>query len=431
MDLCINPLRIDVVLWRDVLRRLLSPRPDADDVPADTQTVEFPVLPKNAALADGHLLRWLDDLSTGSLHGWHDHAGKSLYVIPFRWTDKHSKLLGARFNRCAAIVEPVPDLVPGVRLEPSQMAETLTSELATLVQEDVTPARPFSKHHAMEHILSTLFPETLASPKTGAELNLYFGHRIFSKVVRIPYVWSCPALPATSFSQVDAGMPMLAYINRSQLAANRKNLYSVPRGPENEPVSRLQQLRSKKLIPADADHGPYIVAVLLAMAQAHLYPRSSSQSSSQGRKSVRITPPSFRDVKMRVITHDEGNDSSSNFVIYTAVITAAFLDRFMFPHKAPKPQEKFRAGIDISYTTIGFWPVLGLKERLSKALGREIAGDSIYDDPNHKRRRAGMKLLEEEPPSSSDDRPVLSSAAKRRRMARRVVRTWEGMELVS
>jgi hypothetical protein len=111
--------------------------------------------------------------------------------------------------------------------------------------------------------------------------------------------------------------------------------------------------------------------------------------------------------------------------------------------------------MDISYTPVSFWPILGLKERLSQALGPEIAGDSIYDDPNHigfwhpllesqsrspvyhpvslKRRRAAREPLsqmlnssfEEEPPSSPDDRPVLSPAAKRRRTARRAVNSLE------
>jgi len=414
----------------------------------------------------------------GSLYDiMHDHAGTSLYVVPICWTDQHTRLLGARFRQRAAVDKPVPDLVPGVWLETSKMAQTLTSELHTLVREDATPARAFCKNRAMKHILSTLFPTTLSRPKTGAELNLYFGHRVFRKVVRIPCVWknpssvetsfdSCPTLPATSFngtqkSSREAGMPMLAYINKSQLAAVRKNLYGVLRGPgdnTNEPVSSLQRLRSKTLVPADADHDPYIVAILLAMAQAHFYHESSSRSSSQsssqgGRKSVRIAPPSFRDVQVQVITHDEGNDSSPNFIVYTATITAAFLNRFMFPHKAPAAGgagEDDGAGMDISHTPVSFWPILGLKERLAKALGREIAGDAIYDDPNHiglwdpllepqqtpvyhpvslKRRRTDREPLsqvlnssfDEELPSSSDDRPVLSPAAKKRRTTRRRV----------
>ncbi|KAK4096883.1 hypothetical protein N658DRAFT_569635 [Parathielavia hyrcaniae] len=301
------------------------------------------------------------------------------------------------FNKRTAIVKPVPDLAPGVRIDPTQTADTLISGLSTLTQGDKTPARACCS--AMKHILSTLFPATLAYPETGVELNLYFGHSVFSKAVRIPCVWSRPTLPATSFSQVDAGMPMLAYINKSQLAAIRKTLYSVPRAPENntnEPVLRLQQLRSKILIPADADHDPYIVAVLLAMAQAHFYHESS--------------PPSFRDTTLQIITHDEGNSSSPNFVIYKAVVTATFLARFMFPNEAPKSPEAPRTGIDISYTPVSFWPLLGLRERLSKVLGRGIAGDSIYNDRN----RIGLWDTLVKPPPPAD-----SMSLKRRRAGRK------------
>src|SRR5690606_37027907 len=89
------------------------------------------------------------------------------------------------------------------------------------------------------------------------------------------------------FTAREPGLPMLAYLNKSQLASIRKNLYGVARGPggaPNEPVSRLQQLRAKMLVPADPEQDPYIVAVMLAMAQAHFYrePSSSSRSSSQG-----------------------------------------------------------------------------------------------------------------------------------------------------
>ena len=426
----------------------------------------------------------------GSLYDiMHDNAGTSLYVVPICWTDLHSRLLGAHFTERAVVKTPVPELVPGRWLEPSGMARTLTAELHALIREDTTPARAFCKNRAIKHVMSTLFPTTLSRPKTGAELNLYFGHRVFRKVVRIPCLWkrpsstetsfdSCPTLPSTSFAQVpkssrEAGiehapnMPVLAYINKSQLAAVRKSLYGVVRGPDNTPnhaVAGLQRLRSKMLIPENADHDPYVVAILIAMAQAHFYHEHSSKASSQSqpssqgsRKTLRMPPPVFRDVKVQVITHDEGNDSTPNFVVYTAVVTAAFLERFMFPHKTPASQKNGDSapGMEITHTPVTFWPILGLKERLAKALGREIAGDLAFNDPDHiglwdpllepqarpvyhhratssvgslKRRRADKGPLaevlnssfEEEPPSSSDDRPVLSPAAKRRRTARSV-----------
>ncbi|KAJ4288864.1 hypothetical protein N0V88_007194 [Collariella sp. IMI 366227] len=341
-----------------------------------------------------------------------------------------------------AVIKPVPDPAPGVWLEPSRMAQNLTSEMHTLVREDATPARAFCKNRAIKHILSTLFPATLSRPKTGVELNLYFGHRVFRKVVRIPCIWkspsnvdvsfdSCPTLPSTSFGQVpktggrEPGMPMLAYINKAQLASIRKHLYGVVRGPENtinEPVRRLQKLRSKMLVPENPDHDPYIVAILIGLAQAHFYretSRPSSQSSSQGsRKSIRIKPPVFRDVKVQVITHDDGNDSSPNFIIYTATVTATFLKRFMHPDLAPS--EDATAGLDITYTPVSFWPILGLKERLSQALGREIAADSIYDNPNYIGLWDPLLELQHPPVRQPVCQPVYQSVRlKRRRGAER------------
>lgn len=424
----------------------------------------------------------------------HEHAGTSLYVVPICWTDLHSRLLGVRFTERPVIDKPVPDIVAGKSLKPSKVAQTLTSELQTLVREDPAPMRAFWKNRAIKHVMSTLFPTTLSRTKTGAELNLFFGTRICRKVVRVPCVWkspssagvsfdSCSTIPATSFceennSAREAGiqygpdMPILAYISKSQLAAIRKNLYGVVRGPNNtpnEPVERLQRLRSKMLVPANAEHDPYIVAVLLAMAQAHFYheppSRLSSQSNARGSRDLIHAPPAaFRDVKVQIITHDEDDDSNPNFVVYTAVVTATFLRRFMFPHKAPACSDDGNtngAGMDISYTPVPFWPILGLKERLAKALGREVAGEPVSDDPDHiafwdplleprrrpqphqtsptasrKRRRSEREprdplsevlnsSFEEDPPTSPEDRPVLSPAAKRRRRARRASSTLE------
>ncbi|KAK0724364.1 hypothetical protein B0H67DRAFT_567766 [Lasiosphaeris hirsuta] len=413
-----------------------------------------------------------------------EHAGTSLYVLPICWTDLHTQLLGARFSECPAIVKPVPELVPGRFLEPSNLARALTAELHILVKHDSQPARMFSKNRAIKHVMATLFSGTLSRPKTGAELDIFFGQRIFRKAIRIPCMWkspsgvdtsfdSAPTIPATSFKNLPPAsspesssgyapnQPVLAYVNRGQLAMIRENLFRVVLGPNhtpNEPVARLQRLRSKLLIPANLDHDPYLIGILLAMAQAHFYHKgSSSKSSSQSsngsrssQKSVRMPTPNFHDVKVQIITHDEGNDSSPNFIVYTAVVSAAFLSRFMDPHKAPTSTDdaNVNGGIHITHTPVTFWPILGLKERLAKALGHEIAGEPLYGDPDHiglwdmlvdqpapapvypatnlKRRRTERAPLsevlnssfEEETSNSSEDCPVLSPDAKRRRTAR-------------
>ncbi|KAK4464399.1 hypothetical protein QBC42DRAFT_249516 [Cladorrhinum samala] len=420
----------------------------------------------------------------GSLYDiMHDHAGTSLYTIPICWTDTHTRLLGVSFSRRPTIVKPVPENLEGKPpLEPSHMARVLTGELQALIRPDQSAAQAFCRARAIKHVMSTLFPNTLTKPKTGAELDLYFGPKAFKKIIRIPCVWKSVASRDASFdsmatldpnsnvksfdSDYAPNLPILAYLSKGHLAAVRRNLFHVkpgPNGMDNESVARLQALRSKHLIPQNADHDPYIVATLIAMAQAHFYRASSksplspeSTQSSQSAKTVHMCAPQFRDIKVQLITHDENNEVEPHFVIYKAVVTAAFLERFMFPHKTPRNADsEVGLGLKISYTPVNFWPVLGLKERLAKALGAELSGATPFDDPEFidlwgplvepypdrvpacsslfrhdklKRRREndGREPLsemlnssfEEDPPTSPDERPVLSPNAKRRRTAR-------------
>ena len=134
------------------------------------------------------------------------------------------------------------------------------------------------------------------------------------------------------------------------------------------------------------------------------------------------------------------------------------LFRSRHPEKAPPLRDgEDTNGIHITHTTVPFWPILGLKERLAQALGTQIGGPPASDDPDHiglweplierqnlpdimasmgippvtpkrksnKRSRAeqaSISLLldrsfEEEPASSPEDQPVLSPSAKRRRTA--------------
>ncbi|KAK0712440.1 hypothetical protein B0T26DRAFT_741581 [Lasiosphaeria miniovina] len=352
----------------------------------------------------------------GSLYDiMYDYSGTSLYVLPICWTDLHYELLGVDFVERPVIDTPVPDLVPDRWLEPSSFARAITSELHILVRPDKSP-RTFCKNRSIKHVLAKLFPETLSRAKTDAELDLFFGQRVYKKAIRVPCVWrtascteksfdSATTIPYTSFGKVPSSFqdannpgnaPFLAYINRSQLAGIRKSLFRVVRGPDrgpNEPVASLQRLRSKMLIPANIDHDPYIAAILLGMAQAHFYRRppkaaKSSQESSDspaGQKPVRMPPPKFRNVKVQVITHDDANTIDPNFIIYTATVTSTFLNRFLHPDKAPVPRDSDKAGegLRITYHRVPFWPVLGLKERLSKALGERIAGYPKYGDPDH------------------------------------------------
>jgi len=56
--------------------------------------------------------------------------------------------------------------------------------------------------------------------------------------------------------------------------------------------------------------------------------------------------------------------------------------RFMLPHRGPRSEDS-KTGMEISYTRVSIWPMLGLSERLAKALGPEFAGGPMHDDPDH------------------------------------------------
>jgi hypothetical protein len=432
----------------------------------------------------------------GSLYDiMRDYSGTSLFVLPICWTDLHAELLGARFVELDPILSPVP----GPRhcgwnaCGPSQTAASLSRELTTLLSAEIT--RPYCKTRAIKNIMSTLFPSVLSRPKSSAELDMFFGGRVYRKAVRLPVLWkysdstcnsfdSASTRPAASFGKLQASsssltciasanQPMLAYVDRTHLAAIRQNLFRICPGPPdgdrlNLPVLRLQRLRSKPLVPTNADHDAYYVSILLAMAQAHFYEEAakpSSQSSSRSGfsgKSIDMLPENFRDVKVQLLTHAE---NTADFVVYTAVVTATFLQRFARPSKAPETKTPGGddGGIRIELTHVPVWPVLGLKERLGKALGRDIAGDAVFgveDDGDGletwenseerrqrmaavaaataslKRRRAAadreilaevfnksnssFEVDDDDCASScaSDDRPVLSPDAKRRRCTR-------------
>lgn len=346
----------------------------------------------------------------GSLYDiMHEHAGTWLYVLPICWVDLHTQLLGIRFEQLPVIDKPVPGMDRGHWLEPSKLGRSLTTELHTLIRNETSPARTFRKGRALKYIMATLFPNTLSRPKTTTELDLYFGQRVFRKAIRIPCLWktpcdfassfdSCPTLPNTSFGatpdsswdsncEYTPNRPMLAYINMTQLSLIRHTLFRVlpnPRGGENTAVQSLQQLRAKLLTPANIEHDPYIVGVLLSMAQAHFYDEAPGPAS-QANSKPRISAPKFRDVKVHVISHTEGDESNPFFLIYTATVTATFMRRFLQPHKAPlsKLGVEDDGGLKIKCTRIPMWPLLGLKERIAKALGPDVTGEPEIFDPNH------------------------------------------------
>ncbi|CAJ0552770.1 Ff.00g008480.m01.CDS01 [Fusarium sp. VM40] len=332
------------------------------------------------------------------------HSGISLFVRPICWTDLHAQLLGARWDELPPCDTPHPTASPGTppsrgHLSPSNTIITLSNALTQILLPDAM--HPILASNAVKTVLMTLWPTAFSKPQYLPELHLYFGGRVYRDAVRAQLMWNFPAeepkssyssfktistRPAESFNvstqssptQCPANLPMICYIGKTQLASVRNNLFRVAPGPGrswNEPVFRLQQLRARILIPSNSDHDAHFVGIFLGMAQKHFYPpppitgrRDSRMSPEQG-----IPPcPNFHDLKLKILTHDT---ETSEFIVYTGNITKEFLEKFHDPFKASTDDdEAMVSGLKIEYTRVPIWPILGLRERLGKALGQDVVG---------------------------------------------------------
>ncbi|KAI0484082.1 hypothetical protein GGR56DRAFT_612251 [Xylariaceae sp. FL0804] len=313
----------------------------------------------------------------GSLYDtMYDHAGESLFVLPICWTDFHKQLLGCRF-----IARPPHNTpTPSSKLSPQQLRETpipifYKGRILDRLMSDNTTI--LAKTIALRDILRMMYPNHLSKSRYSADLDLRFGHRRYPNAVRCQWLWQPVTCASASFSSATtvtasqsashmmASMsvnvanngPVLAYVSRDYLKKIRTNCFRIARGPSNAPVCRLQQLRSKNLMPKNADEDQYLIAVMIAMAQHSVY-----GNMWQG------TDFEPRDTPVRVVTTSEGEE---NLIVYSATVPEALLMMFHDPDKAPRGNTQF----EIEYARVPVWPVLGLKERLGQALGADVVGD--------------------------------------------------------
>lgn len=284
-------------------------------------------------------------------------------------------------------------------MQPSQTIKTLSDTLTDILSHKI--AHPVVLSNAMRTIMSTLWPNSFRRSLLVPELHLYFGDRVYREVVRTQIMWNYPGnsclgsqssfntsqstqLPdsqSLSQSQLSnrrhtmTGQPMVCYMGKAQLASIRRNMFRIVSGPNglyNEPVYRLQQLRSKKIEPENPDEDSHIAGIMLAMAQKHFYSNPRVLAVFRRGISPAKDAKPFHDLKMRLITHDTEREE---FIVYTGHVTATFLERFRRPHRAPKPTDSDEdIGLKIDYVRVPIWPILGLRERLGKALGEDIVG---------------------------------------------------------
>ncbi|PFH56942.1 hypothetical protein XA68_15742 [Ophiocordyceps unilateralis] len=429
--------------------------PPADDVPDTTQLptdmldatlssqpklirfADTVVMPASAAQSPDWLGRPDRPPSDGSLCAvLRKHSGLSLFVRPVGWTDLHTKLLDVRFSELPACESPRPVNVAGSRpprglLRPSPTMTSLSAALTEIL-------RPAARHvvvntNAVQTMLSTLWPAPFTKPLLNPELPLFFGDRAYHKAIRTPIMWNFPSTSRMAAAHDDFDLPMMCYIGKNHLSMMRCSS-ARPAACPNEPIMRLQRVRSRTLMPANPNHDAHFVAIFIAMAQRHFYPSLAPSPKKESRwwPFESTSPrPKFRDLKLRLLSHD---DVTGEFIVYTARVTAKFLERFHKPRKTARDAAGKVPGLDIEYTRIPIWPILGLRERLGKALGQDLVGpfdessmetwdygeeeaDGKGQAKGKRKRQSVLDIFSEGSEEATDDEGPDRLGVKRRRLA--------------
>ncbi|KAK6955747.1 hypothetical protein Daesc_003391 [Daldinia eschscholtzii] len=319
----------------------------------------------------------------GSLYDiLHDYASTALYVPPQCWTEMHTKVLGCRFVQQPPQTTPVPSSPssPSRLSQHRKVPQTvvrISRALDVIMQDNVSY---IEQSDAMKSVLEDLFPSQLY-PTDLSRLTLRCGKDRYMSGVRCQALYKDPvglrSFESATTCSSDLSMaakdkdskafgdtPLLAYLDRDYLNRIRRNCFRIPPGPGgsfNGPIHRLQTIRAEKLVPKNLDEDHYILATMLAMAQQHVY---DNMFTGDG-----FAP---KDVQVRVLAVSKQDNS---LVVYSSVIPTSFLTMFHEPSKSPKGDAK----VTINYQHVPVWPVLGFKERLGQALGKDLIGEFDVD----------------------------------------------------
>ncbi|KAI0882593.1 uncharacterized protein GGS22DRAFT_169813 [Annulohypoxylon maeteangense] len=328
----------------------------------------------------------------GSLYDiLHDHATKALYVSPLGWTDLHTQLLGCQFVPQPSQTTPTP--TPGPSQSPSQPE---TSDLVVSIRRTLNNLMdPFQSKQptdkSIQSLLTLLYPGKLSA--VNPDLNIRCGGGRLLGSVRCQAAWkklqgpfsfnsatTCTSgVQEPSVGRTPMHSPALAFLDLHTINFARKSCFRVrplPDGSLNVPIHSLHKIHTSKLVPKNPDEDQYILAIMLAMAQRHVYLNFYTGS---GFKS--------EDVETRVLAVSEQDQT---LIVYKSIMPGAFLGMFDDLSKAPRGD----ARITIHYQRVPVWPILGLKERLGQALGQDLVGEIDMDN---------IETYQSDPSSSPED----------------------------
>ncbi|KAL2753230.1 hypothetical protein ACRALDRAFT_1065430 [Sodiomyces alcalophilus JCM 7366] len=260
-----------------------------------------------------------------------EHHRTRLYVSPLKWTADHLQLLGCHFtSRPLASESSTGSDVPDASIEGTEgqlmaagvsnisqdtvveaathILSTRSNEIKTLYVQAILDAHGFHYAH-----IGSVRPRPPPAVYTHFQLPLYFHRRVVT-TLRLEGVFSCSSTP---------NVPCLGYIDLKNLGVRRDKSIklSSTTSRANWPIARLRARHRRRIRPAQEEEDPYIVAVLIALAQ-----QQQSRFVAEGKAAAGV------DATIAVHLFALPTDGQSLY-FYAARIPLAFLDGLDHPSR--------------------------------------------------------------------------------------------------
>ncbi|KAK2035939.1 hypothetical protein LZ31DRAFT_636814 [Colletotrichum somersetense] len=332
-----------------------------------------------------------------------------LFVRSIKWTDLHFGSL--ELLELPTIKKPLPEVDPS-KVNPNLPVPV--QRLMNALNDLLDPKSMKYRIHPILAAISTLYPDQM-SPIKLTGLYQYFGGRAYCGTHPVQAAWKltpvtpahcssitpCESVPTGTLDSLDistvanigggiaSNQPTLVYVDPKSVAAMRCEMSGV--GRCNASVRRHKKLSYRKAVPSITKEDPFIAAVMLALAQRPFYREPVPSADGlflSSSASCSLKEPQFHDVTVHILTVDDKEPSEPYFIVYKGLVTKELLYKLHEPTKNRRAAGDAtlagtmgkKRGMYIESTRVLLWPILGLKERLGKALGKEIVGP--FDENN-------------------------------------------------
>ncbi|KAF9888050.1 hypothetical protein FE257_009315 [Aspergillus nanangensis] len=258
----------------------------------------------------------------------HRNSQIRLYVPPISWTSDHLRCLDCSFHRQ---IFPSDHVILHTKREPIGLP--LIKTPAIMKKRLVRPSVAENKGYTIENILEAYG----ISPNPSECLYFQFRHRDAAQV------------PTDDLYSSSAGLLNMAYITFHAIEKLRERYVQLWKRTGASLYKKRIQL--KHLEPQDRHKDPYIVAVLIALAQQmrryqmqqnsenlNAADDQHSRASSQPGEGMGQVPSKAQSFKVKVLAIP--GVVSKYFYVYTTTVSADFLDKFDEPSRY-SPSSRF------------------------------------------------------------------------------------------